>query len=404
MIEGWTRYPHSYAIVNLQQMLVLHKNGIKLYLKEPPPFREEWLELDDCSHLVLTEDEREIVQSIPIWKEGTPIDIVYRISYPFDISAPCVPNVPVILFYTSEFQRIDHDHLTGGSVGKLIDKCIDGSIIPVTPSNWSAGALIKHNIVPFVVPHGVDVHKYKPDPSARAMREEFGIPHDAYVFLNVGAMTGNKNIQGIVKAFYRLARLRDNIWLVLKGTGALYDSKRFLEETIKKLFESQVIEEHTWNRIRARFVFVNELLDWQEMNRLYNMADCYVSPYVAEGFNMPVLEATACGLVCIVSKGGPTDDFLCKEATRFPQTVPCKTTTDQNILLVDDISLQETMLSVVDDKVLSATAKKAGPAHVANRFTWNHAVEKLCNFVGYIVENRNEVQHNLESVAYRNFT
>ena len=39
------------------------------------------------------------------------------------------------------------------------------------------------------------------------------------------------------------------------------------------------------------------------------MADCYVSPYRAEGFNLPVLEAIACGTPVIVTEGGATDDF-----------------------------------------------------------------------------------------------
>ncbi len=46
------------------------------------------------------------------------------------------------------------------------------------------------------------------------------------------------------------------------------------------------------------------------MRELMQAADFYVSPYIAEGFNMPVLEACACGLPVICTAGGSTEDFI----------------------------------------------------------------------------------------------
>ena len=42
---------------------------------------------------------------------------------------------------------------------------------------------------------------------------------------------------------------------------------------------------------------------------LYRASDFAVSPYRAEGFNLPVLEAAACGLPLIITSGGAADDF-----------------------------------------------------------------------------------------------
>jgi glycosyltransferase involved in cell wall biosynthesis len=46
------------------------------------------------------------------------------------------------------------------------------------------------------------------------------------------------------------------------------------------------------------------------MRALYNACDAYVSPYKGEGFNVPPLEAAACGLPIIVTGGGSTDDYF----------------------------------------------------------------------------------------------
>jgi glycosyltransferase involved in cell wall biosynthesis len=46
------------------------------------------------------------------------------------------------------------------------------------------------------------------------------------------------------------------------------------------------------------------------MAELFQAADVFVSPYKAEGFNMPALEAAACGTLVVATKGGATDDFL----------------------------------------------------------------------------------------------
>ena len=57
------------------------------------------------------------------------------------------------------------------------------------------------------------------------------------------------------------------------------------------------------------------------MAALYNLADAYVTPYHAEAFNMPALEAAACGVPLIVPRGGPTDDFVYAPSTVFIPTM-----------------------------------------------------------------------------------
>jgi glycosyltransferase involved in cell wall biosynthesis len=46
----------------------------------------------------------------------------------------------------------------------------------------------------------------------------------------------------------------------------------------------------------SRVYMVEPDLVPSQMAGIYNFADAYVSPYHAEAFNMPVLEAMACGI------------------------------------------------------------------------------------------------------------
>jgi len=57
------------------------------------------------------------------------------------------------------------------------------------------------------------------------------------------------------------------------------------------------------------FFVISQNLNLNQLNGLYNAADCYVSPYRAEGFNLTPLEAAAAGTPIIVTKGGSTDDY-----------------------------------------------------------------------------------------------
>jgi glycosyltransferase involved in cell wall biosynthesis len=396
LIEGWINVPHSYAIVNIYQILALAKcDYIQLYFDSVPKYNEDWpiIDLD----LLVTPEEKSTILNLKYVDHKTRIDIIYRISFPINTST-FVNNVkyqqdnPILVFYTSEFQMIPDSNFCFGFKSEkyvgfdyFLEQCKNRRIIPITPSKWSSMALKRHGYDPLVIPHGVDVTKYYyTRENKNSFRESYSIPLDAFVYLNIGAATQNKNIKSIIKAFYNLAQLKENVHLVLKGIEGLYSCGDRILGYIKELIGEQVIDRKVWKRIKQRFIYIPDTLDYIEMNNLYNACDCYVSPYIAEGFNMPVLEAIACGLPVIVSKGGPTDDFTNDDFALYPQTVSLKTTTDQYLLVVDDLSLQEKMLYVINNPEFVENVKKVGPLFVKENFTWDKVVEKLLNFFNLI--------------------
>jgi glycosyltransferase involved in cell wall biosynthesis len=95
---------------------------------------------------------------------------------------------------------------------------------------------------------------------------------------------------------------------VLKGNDEMYDSNRYVAAALASL-EAKGLG-HTVRYLGGTFNF-------SDMAALYQASDALVSPYRAEGFNLPVLEAVATGLPVIVSRGGPTDEFTTPQFARY---------------------------------------------------------------------------------------
>jgi len=113
---------------------------------------------------------------------------------------------------------------------------------------------------------------------------------------------------------------------------------------------------------------------------LYQVADVYVSPYRAEGFNLPVLEAAACGIPIICTRGGPTDDFVTDEFARRIESGKSVVTIDGRHASRLDPSLEHLialMTAAIEDSRWRKQAAEAGPRHVRARYTWDCAVDTL---------------------------
>jgi glycosyltransferase involved in cell wall biosynthesis len=120
-----------------------------------------------------------------------------------------------------------------------------------------------------------------------------------------------------------------------------------------------------------------------QMAEFYHAADAYVCPYRGEGFNLPALEAAACGLPIITTAGGPTDDFVTNEfALKVPATlVQSPTSVGGQEFKPNLDALAAHLRRVIKDSKLRESARSAGPAHTHANYTWAKAVDKLLSLV-----------------------
>jgi hypothetical protein len=191
-------------------------------------------------------------------------------------------------------------------------------MIPLTPSRWSLKAITDLGINnAIVIPHGVDMSVMHPNRRAEAVayHKKAGLPSAmindprSFVFMIAGSMTPNKNAQGLIHAFYMLAKSNPHVYLIMKLQNTLYSAIQNVEKEIVRLEGMGAMDYSRRKDIADRVFYIDQDMSPSQLATLYNLADVYISPFHAEAFNMPVLEAMACGLPIIVPDGGPVIDF-----------------------------------------------------------------------------------------------
>ncbi len=370
IVEGWRFLPHSYAVVHQWQLLSLLKlKDIRLKIRDMPLYHPRWRSQTGLFAASAEEALRSLESAVP----GEYADATLRILFPFDFSASCCKKTAV--FGTSENQTLQRRQLSDEETYQQLRRGrAPPDVTVVTPSHWSAQGFYNcgfntEQVV--VIPHGVDTETFHPaaDPLLRtSLRTKLPVRPDEFVFLSIGAMTGNKGIDLLLRAFAEVSLQHPEARLVLKGTDALYNSKGLLRARISELTAP---EQH---RVRDRLIYFGGSLPHRAMADLYQAADVYVSPYRAEGFNMPVLEAAASGLAVICTGGGATDDFVTDDFTRKIDSMRVEVNVEDQAAMrlePDGEHLSALMIAAIEDHSWRGRAAEAGPVHVRGHYTWD---------------------------------
>lgn len=370
LIEGWRFIHHSYALVAQSHCLCLsRRDDVELRFADLPYYYDTWRR----TRGLFTPAEEEVLAALrPPEAEFAPeATFTLRPESP-DFSAP--QSGRRFSFGTAEFRVLAEKNRSGLSSGAEVPDTV--SI--VAPSRWPALAYERFGMAPqriHVVPHGVDPTVFHPDPQARqTARRMLGL-QDAFVYLSAGAMTLNKGTDVLLTAFARVAETDPTARLFLKGADALYPSRKIVDEVLGHL------PTRARKTITARLIYDGQTYSSRMMANLLRAADVYVSPYRAEGFNMPVLEAAACGVPVICTGGGPTDEFTQESFARRIRSSPAQTPLSPvgfgDYLEPDLDHLIELMRQASRERDGAARLGAAGAAHVAQNFTWERVTERL---------------------------
>ena len=374
IVEGWRYIPHSYAVVNQFQCLeILKRKNIELFHQDYPYFGN-W-----SHHEGLFEQADEILlQSINSPHPNQFADATLRIDFPHRLNPSSAKRTYV--FLTTEFGYLPNTNLQLNC--SLAEAHLNSDTVLITPSNWSKNGLIRSGADSkrvAVVPCGIDPMIYKPlsKEDRLLLRKEFEINDDEFVFLSIGGMSSNKGMNLLLRSFAKVLQKYPNSKLVLKGSDTLYKSREFLTNTAQKILsEASVV-----TNFLERVTYIGMPLAFSKVAELYQIADAYVSPYAAEGFNLPVLEAAGCGVPVICTKGGSTDDFTNSDFALHIDSQMGKLPWDEFAVVLEPSleHLTELMHLVIEQDSFRQSAKIKGSAFVHQHFTWKHTVDQLLN-------------------------
>jgi glycosyltransferase involved in cell wall biosynthesis len=371
IIEGWQFIPHSFAIVNeFQCLALLARPEIELFHRNAPFWNPEWT----VERGLLPVEMEKALDAISL-PGNIKADAVLRMGCPFDFTDSTAART--VVFATCEFGRLTPEVVSNqASPARVLTQ---SRTRVITPSNWSREGLVRSG-VPLarihIVPHGVDTSIFHPVTDLRrtALRKQIGWD-GRFVFLHVGAMRPNKGVPLMLEAFAQIMDRHPEAMLALKGLDSMYQSGQMLHAMM------DAVPSKLREKLTSRVAFVGDTCTFTRMAALYQAADAYLSPYSGEGFNLPVLEAAACGLPVICTAGGPTDDFVTEDFARRVHAKKLIWRGENNIefhlLEPDKEHLVALMSSIIQDDNWRATARSAAPSHVATRFTWRDSIEKL---------------------------
>lgn len=152
----------------------------------------------------------------------------------------------------------------------------------------------------FYMPEGVDPIHHSP---SRGILEKYASP--AFTFLYIGDWSYRKGIEPLLIAYATEFKPGERVRLLLlvhyQGQDRKKSEKRILHEL--NYFKNK-------NNINFSppIEFIFDYLPEDDLSRLYNTADCYISPSLGEAWNLPVMQAMAHELPVITTNfGGPQD-------------------------------------------------------------------------------------------------
>ncbi|MGN0334346.1 MAG: glycosyltransferase family 1 protein [Lachnospiraceae bacterium] len=156
-----------------------------------------------------------------------------------------------------------------------------------------------------ILPNGRDLKKYMYDEDRRKYwREQLKIEQDCLAVGHVGRFNEQKNHRYLISVFEELKKIRNDVKLVLMGTGELY-------EDTKQLVSDKGLSQDV--------VFMGNV---ENVAEVLSAMDVMVMPSLYEGLPIVTLEWQAAGLSCFLSDRITRECMVTDHVYRLPLQEP----------------------------------------------------------------------------------
>lgn len=172
------------------------------------------------------------------------------------------------------------------------------------PTNYNKKLFKDNNIFPkvWVMPLGVDTKRYTPN----ALKSDLKLKLKDFTFISVFKWNHRKGWPLLLRAYLEEFGSDDNVSLLLVSRTDIVHKLQTIIDDFNGLKKGI-------NKTEADLPHVtlyDKLIKEREMPGLYKNANCFVLPSYGEGFNLPIMEAAACGLPTISTYCTAMTDYL----------------------------------------------------------------------------------------------
>lgn len=236
-------------------------------------------------------------------------------------------------------------------------------------------------------PLGVRSDLFRPGVRPLELRDAQGRPAASYAtrFLNVSAIGGRKNLEGLLRVWLRATSSRDDAILLLKPGTYVPGAVARLEEIVR------AAEASAGKRLEeaAPIEVVEAVLPDADLPRLFAAGTHYISMSFGEGWDLPMSQAAASGLRLMAPNHSGYAAYLDEQVASMisSREVPAVADGDDSIAALfedarwwapdEDEAVEHVRRAIAGDDAPRSSAR----ARMVERFTWRQSAERLLEIV-----------------------
>src|SRR3990167_2370944 len=251
-----------------------------------------------------------------------------------------------------------------------------------------------------LIPHGINPEEFNTEPVKE--NNPFMVPNKCTFVWNKGWSKGKLDRSGfhyVLQAFLEEFRDEEPVRLLAHINPAYNNPEWNVEEEIKKLRIPKMMTPPKPDK-QLEINITSGMLPTKAVKMLYHSVQYFIGCTRADAFNIPVLEAMACGLPCIVSTFGGHLDYVHKNCWKVGGTLEPAPISDLGELALYeqtrwlDISVPELRKALRESYELWKNNKDKyqelckESAEASKNWTWENSAKKLVKVLQEIeVEN-----------------
>jgi glycosyltransferase involved in cell wall biosynthesis len=217
------------------------------------------------------------------------------------------------------------------------------------------------------IPHAVDITNYYPLSSQEKERikAQWGL-QGKFVIGSVFRNQGRKMPDRLIKTFAIFAKNHPDAMLFLHCDP--YDAAAPVD--LVQLIARYKLQ----NRVIFSGMKFFDGFDYKKMNEVYNLMDVFLLTTSGEGFGIPIIEAMACEIPCVVTDYTTTQELLIENGQcGFPAKVAVELTGSWNVerAIMDDDHAAKCLENLYNNPQLRKDFGKIGREKVLKYYNWD---------------------------------